>query len=214
MKQARSVLTILLLLFVGATVGTLIAQEVTRPNTQCAEIGESALPVAASDTAASDTVNRESDPGLDESVEVGEPEPSEIHASNGIGEVEGSGESPVLAFPSMDAPCAIEAIYFHNTNRCVTCLKIEGDAKTIVEAEFAEELAVGKLRWSAINMEDERAYISQYDLISPSLVLVRKVGDEVVDWTTLTETWALVRSATRFAPYIVDSFQAFLGECP
>ncbi|MEE8594000.1 MAG: nitrophenyl compound nitroreductase subunit ArsF family protein, partial [Candidatus Bipolaricaulota bacterium] len=194
MKLAKSVLTILLLLFVGATVGTLIAQEVTRPNTQDAEIGESALPVEASET-----VNREPDPGLDESVRVGEPEPSEIDASNGIGEAEGSGESPVLAFPSTDAPCAIEAIYFHNTNRCVTCLKIEGDAKAIVEAGFAEELAAGKLQWSAINMEDERAYVSQYDLVSPSLVLIRKVGDEVVDWTTLTETWALVRSATRFA---------------
>ena len=209
MKLAKSVLTILLLLFVGATVGTLIAQEVTRPDTRGAEIGESALPVEASET-----VNREPDPGLDESVRVGEPEPSEIDASNGIGEAEGSGESPVLAFPSTDAPCAIEAIYFHNTNRCVTCLKIEGDAKAIVEREFAEELAAGKLQWSAINMEDERAYVSQYDLVSPSLVLIRKVGDEVVDWTTLTETWALVRSATRFASYIVDSFQAFLGECP
>jgi hypothetical protein len=63
-------------------------------------------------------------------------------------------------------------------------------------------------------MEDERAYISQYDLVSPSLVLIRKVGDEVAEWILLEETWALVRSTTRYSAYIIDSFGAFLEGCP
>ncbi|MFC2105706.1 nitrophenyl compound nitroreductase subunit ArsF family protein [Candidatus Bipolaricaulota bacterium] len=207
MKLAKSVLTILLLLFVGATVGTLIAQEVSRPATQVAEEVESTPSVEPIAVSVGETPT--SEPPVSEvsgSTEVATPE--------GIGAVGGASErSPVEASTTI-APCVIEAIYFHNTNRCVTCLKIEGDAKAIVEREFAEELAAGKLRWSTINMEEERAYISRYDLVSPSLVLTRKVGDEVVGWTTLTETWALVRSATRFASYIVECFQAFLGECP
>lgn len=213
MKLAKSVLTILLLLFVGATVGTLIAQEVSRPATQVAEEVESTSPepiaVSVGETSTSEPDVVPNEAPVSEVSGSTEVDPSEeIDAVGGASE-----RSPVEASTTV-APCVIEAIYFHNTNRCVTCLKIEGDAKAIVEREFAEELAAGKLRWSTINMEEERAYISRYDLVSPSLVLTRKVGDEVVGWTTLTETWALVRSATRFAPYIVECFQAFLGECP
>ena len=212
MKLTRSVLTILLLLFVGATVGTLIAQEVGRPEPQATGISESELLDARSVTDASETANSEPDPVLEEVV--GDPALSELDASASSGAVEGSVESLVLPPPSTDALCVIEATYFHNTNRCVTCLKIEGDAKAIIEESFAAELAAGRLRWSTINMEENRAYISQYNFASPSLVLIRKVGDEVVDWVTLEETWALVRSTTRYSAYIVDSFQTFLEACP
>lgn len=214
MKLAKSVLTILLLLFVGATVGTLIAQEVSRPATQVAEEVESTPSVEPIAVSVGETSTSEPDVAPNEPPVSEVSGSTEVDPSEGIGAVGGASErSPVEASTTV-APCVIEAIYFHNTNRCVTCLKIEGDAKAIVEREFAEELAAGKLRWSTINVEEERAYISRYDLVSPSLVLTRKVGDEVVSWTTLTETWALVRSATRFASYIVECFQAFLGECP
>ena len=188
MKLANSIVTILLLLFVGVTVGTLIAQEVARPNLGSAEIGEPAA--------------------------LGEAEQREGDTTPETTEAEEIGESPMVASPSEDADCVIEAVYFHNTNRCVTCLNIESGARAIVEAEFAEEIAAGKLRWSAINMEDERSYISLYDLASPSLVLICKIGDEVVDWITLADTWSTIRSSTRFRSYIMDSFQTFLEGCP
>ena len=214
MKPAKSILTILLLLFVGATVGTLIAQEASRPATQVAEEGESTPSVEPIAVAVGEAPVGEPNVAPNEPPESEVSGSSEVDPSEETGAVGGaSGGSPVEVSTTV-TPCVVEAVYFHNTNRCVTCLKIEGDAKAIVEREFDEELAAGKLRWSTIDMEEERAYISQYDLVSPSLVLTRKVGDEVVDWTTLTETWALVRSATRFASYIVECFQAFLGECP
>ncbi|MCK5585777.1 hypothetical protein KAJ02_06860 [Candidatus Bipolaricaulota bacterium] len=208
MKLAKSIATILLLLFVGATVGTLIAQEVARLKTQGAETGESEMRDETNVSAVSETSTGESVTDLPETAGHDEPGVSEVDASDGIGEV------PVLASSSTDAPCVIEAVYFHNTRRCITCLNIESEAKAIVEAKFAKELTAGKLRWSAIDMEEERAYISRYDLAMPSLVLIRKIGNEVVDWITLDRTWSLIRSKTRFPEYIVDSFQAFLGECP
>jgi len=136
-----------------------------------------------------------------ESAMTEEPDLSEVEISN---EAEPLGETV----------CVIDAIYFHNTFRCATCLKIESEAKAIVEAEFAEELAAGKLRWSAINMEEQRAYISQYDLAMPSLVLVRGVGDEALEWIALDDAWGLIRSETRFSTYIGDSVRAFLEGCP
>ena len=214
MNATRTVLMIVLLLFVGATVGTLIAQEVSRPETppivgnDTEPAGESADIAAVvpsmDDVAPSIDVPAQSDEG--EPAEAGIPTDPELSQA-----VAASSDLEPLATDSL---CVIEATYFHNTNRCVTCLKIEGDAKAIVEAEFADQIATGKLRWVTINMEDERAYVSQYDLVSPSLVLIRKVADEVVEWITLDETWALVRSSTRYSAYIIDSFDTFLAGCP
>jgi len=220
MKTAKLGATIALLLFVGATVGMLIAQEVSRPGTELTADDGSPGPAPETVAAAPDSSSGES--SAEASTSAGESE-STVEAANDtdLGPEANEGEptvSPTETVSTVEVvtntACVIEAIYFHNTFRCVTCLKIEGDAKAIVEEEFAEELAAGKLRWSTINMEENRSYISQYDLASPSLVLIRKAGDEVVDWITLDDTWSLIRSETRFAPYIVDSFQAFLEGCP
>lgn len=214
MNATRTVLMIVLLLFVGATVGTLIAQEVSRPETppivgnDTEPAGESAG-IAAGVPSMDDVV-----PPIDVPAQSDEGEPAEPGIPSDPELTQAVAASPEPASLAVDLPCIIEATYFHNTNRCVTCLKIEGDAKAIVEAEFADQIATGKLRWVTINMEDERAYISQYNLVSPSLVLIRKVADQVVDWVTLEETWALVRSSTRYSDYIISSFEAFLGECP
>ncbi len=207
MKLAKSVITILLLLFVAATVGTLIAQEMDYPKEQGAETDESILPIEPS-------VPVTSEPVINEFAVADETERPEAGALDETSVAEETGESPAVVSPLAEEPCVIEAIYFHNTHRCVTCLDIESEAKAIVEEVYAVELAAGKLRWSAINMEDERSYISQYDLASPSLVLIRKIGSEVVDWITLHETWSTIRSSTRFSAYIVDTFSAFLRGCP
>jgi len=212
MKLTKSIITILLLLFVAATVGTLIAQEVARPKVQVAEANESTLPVEPSVPVSSEPATSEQEPVLNESAVVDETQLAEADVLDEVSVAEEMGESLAVAPSLTEAPSVIEAIYFHNTYRCVTCTKIESEAKAIVEAEFADELAAGTLRWSAINMEEERTYISLYDLAMPSLVLIRKVGSEVVDWITLHETWSQIRSSTRFSEYIIDSFQAFMGE--
>lgn len=216
MKTAKLGATIALLLFVAATVGMLIAQEVSRPGTELTADDGSPGPASETVAAAPEPSSGESSAEPSASTSAGEPE-SIVEAANDadLGPEANEGDAVASTAQSVtNTACVIDAIYFHNTYRCVTCLKIEGDAKAIVEKEFAEELAAGKLRWSTINMEENRSYISQYDLASPSLVLIRKAGDEIVDWITLKDTWSLIRSETRFAMYIVDSFQAFLEECP
>lgn len=196
MKTARFLVTMALLLFVGATVGTLIAQEVTRPEARIGEEGESAAETS-------------------ETAPLDEPGMSTVDASDVEGSAEAAGDVAALtAQAAVKSACVVDVIYFHNTQRCWTCQEIEREARTIVEEEFAAEVAAETLRWSAINMEEERAYISQYDLAMPSLVLVRRVGDEVVDWIALNDTWSLIRSKTRFSMYIVDSLRAFLEACP
>lgn len=208
MKLTRSIITILLLLFVVATVGTLIAQEVARPNAQVAEVSDSAPSAETSVPATSETATSEQE------TAINEPELLEVNAIEEPTTEEAPAEIPAVVSEAIAELCVTEAIYFHNTYRCVTCVKIENAAKAIVEAEFADELAAGTLQWLAINMEDERAHISLYDLAMPSLVLTRKVGDEVVDWITLHDTWSQIGSSTRFSAYIRAGVQSFLEGCP
>ena len=209
MKIARSVLTILLLLFVAVTVGTLIAQETSRPEPQPTNSSDTGSVATSVEGTASDTVeNTPPDVSLADEPGIVGVTPTNVDDVS-------SEHEPVDATPSLqDAPpCVIEAIYFHNTHRCYTCLKIENDARAIVEEAYADEFAAGTLTWSAVNMEEQRSAIEEYNLTSPSLVLVRRVADEVVDWVLLDETWSLVRSTTRYSAYILDSFERFLGGC-
>ena len=212
MKGLRTVLTVVLLLFVGATVGTLIAQESGTSDLQ---------PVAGGIESPSDpSTHAETEPVIgDGDVELMDA-PAETAPDGALGDVsteptliEQVYEAPEEAV-SNDPACVVEAVYFHSTHRCVTCLKIERDARAIVEDVFAAQLAAGMLSWSTVNMEEDPSTITQFNLAAPSLVLIRKVGDEMVDWVTLEETWALVRSSTRYSDYIISSFAAFLGECP
>ena len=213
MKTAKLGATIVLLLFVGATVGMLIAQEVSQPKAEIIKSDGNLGPAAEAIASAPESSSGESIP---EVSSAGGPV-STVDTANTVNPGPEANEGDVgvsTVQPVTSTPCVIDAIYFHNTFRCATCLKIESEAKAIVEAEFAEELAAGKLRWSAINMEEQRAYISQYDLAMPSLVLVRRVGDEALEWIALDDTWGLIRSETRFSKYIGDSVRAFLEGCP
>jgi hypothetical protein len=158
MRVLRIALTATLLLFVGATVGLLIAQETSQRST-------TAGVAVAGDATAS-------------------------------------------------AACRVDVIYFHNTQRCSACRDIEESARAVVKAEFSDELAAGSLRWSAVDMDQERHYIAQYDLAMPTLILARRIGDEVQDWMALDDTWRLIGSQFRFSMYVSDRVRAFLAGCP
>jgi len=211
-KTAKLGATIILLLFVGATVGMLIAQEVSRPGTEIIEDDGNVGPAAK-------TIASEPEASLGKSIPeasfVSEP-PSTTDTATAAGPGSEANESDAgvsTTQPVTSRTCVIDAIYFHNTSRCVTCLKIERDAKAAIEAQFPDQLADGRLRWSVVNMEEQRQYIERYGLVMPTLILARSVGDEPRDWVALDETWALVRNETRFSIYIGDSVGAFLEEC-
>jgi len=211
MKILKRSATMALLLFVGVTVGVLIAQEVSHtaadpiegdPNRNAAEATEAVASVETSDPSApSDVIEL---PALE----------AEDAAASDARDIESGTPPTAIAAPDAERPCVVDAIYFHNTLRCRTCKNIEETAKAVLEAEFAEEFAVGRMRWSAVNMESQRHYVEEYDLVKPTLILVRSVGDEQTDWVALDETWTLIRSELRFADYVENETRGFLEACP
>jgi len=220
MKLLRVAATVALLLFVGATVGMLIAQEVSQP--PVAESAGGTESVLKTDTAAE--WSSADDPAAEspETMAVDGPAPAEeavvrapsTEQQQGVGEADAPLEVVSAAGSEQEPPCVVDAIYFHNTSRCHTCLEIEALAKAVLETEFASQVTEGRLRWSAIDMQRNRQYIEQYDLAMPTLILVRSIGDKRQDWVPLEETWALIRNESRFTTYIADSTRAFLEGCP
>lgn len=217
MKTFRVAVTIVLLLFVGVTIGTLVSQEVSlaratqeaesidskSPDMQksAAEVNTTENPISSSDQFPSQEGTGSEDAAVqppDDSTMSNAPDPQGPEEEEAVED---------------GAPCTVRAIYFHNTHRCYTCLKIEEAAKGVMEAQFAAAFSDGRLEWSAVNMEQERLYIAAYDLSMPTLVLVRFVGGEEQEWIALEDTWKLIRSEARFAMYIKDQVRAFLGAC-
>jgi len=78
----------------------------------------------------------------------------------------------------------LEVLYFHATHRCPTCMSIEANTKKTLEANFAEDLKKGKIKFTVLNVDDEKNKdISQkYGAYGATLILVQYVnGKEIND---------------------------------
>lgn len=212
MKRLKGAVTVVLLLFVGATVGMLVAQEVSRPPSEAmAGAASPERSVEERDEAAS-VPSKEP---LQEEVGIASAAGDEVTLPES--EEDDADAAPVesvTASQSAEPACIVDAIYFHNTLRCRTCRNIEETAHAVMEAEFSGAFAAGRLRWMTANMEEKQHFVEQYDLVKPTLILLRSVDGEAQDWIALDEAWSLIGRESRFSAYIVDSTLNFLGGCP
>jgi len=208
MKILKRSATMALLLFVGATVGVLIAQEVSHTAADPIE-GDLSTAEATNATASVGTSEQPAPAGV---AERPAPESEDAAASDSV-DIESEPLPTAIVAPEAELGCVVDAIYFHNTLRCHTCKTIEETAKAVLEAEFSEEFATGQMRWSAINMERQQHFVEEFDLVKPTLILVRSVGDEQTDWVALDETWSLIRSELRFTDYVESETRIFLEAC-
>src|SRR5665647_1978553 len=91
--------------------------------------------------------------------------------------------NPKPAAPATNAPSQqVIAYYFHGTVRCETCLKIEQQAKAVIERQFKPELDAQRLVFTPLNYDlpENAHFLLDYKLPCPSLVLVRqKDGKDV-----------------------------------
>lgn len=130
---------------------------------------------------------------------------------------EGGGkDSPVAAaVPSANAPLPADgliAYYFHGEIRCPTCKKIESYAHEAIEAGFSEELNSGKLTWRVLNYEvlANAHFATEYEIASPTVVLVRAVQGQPKDWRNLTRVWELVGDKDAFMQYVQEQTRELL----
>ena len=100
--------------------------------------------------------------------------------------------------------------YMHATFRCFTCNSIESMAKEVVENDFADALADGRLEWQAVNFQANTALGRRYGVGTSTLVIVKVQDGQEVDFRRLDEVWTHVNDPAAFKRYIDKSIQAYL----
>jgi len=106
------------------------------------------------------------------------------------------------------------AYYFHGTIRCETCLKIEKQAKEMIERRFKAEVDTKRLVFKPVNYEqpENTHFLQDYKLPCPSLVLVRQQDGRDRKWKLLGNTWEFIEDRAKFDSYVENATREFLGQ--
>ncbi len=116
------------------------------------------------------------------------------------------------AVERVTATSQVMAYYFHGTIRCETCLKIEKQAREVMERQFQSEILEKKLVFKPVNYDKpENAHFkTAYKLPCPSLVLVWQKAGKDQDWKLLGKTWDFVQVPPQLDQYIEEETRKFL----
>ena len=119
-----------------------------------------------------------------------------------------------VAAETADTGKKVVVYYFHGNKRCSTCRKLEAYSEEAIAGGFASELDSGGLEWRVVNT-DEKAnahFVTDFELVTKSVVLVEYRDGEVVRWKNLKLVWQLVGDQDGFLRYVRDETRDFLSE--
>jgi hypothetical protein len=106
----------------------------------------------------------------------------------------------------------IVAYYFHGTQRCPTCMKLEAYSYEALEGGFDQQLQDSTIVWKVVNYDEEefKHYIDDYKLYTKAVVLSRVVDGEETEWKNLDKIWQLVGDKDEFVAYVKTETKAFV----
>ena len=114
-------------------------------------------------------------------------------------------------------PChKLVAYYFHRTQRCPTCLKIEAYSEQALKDAYPKAFEAGELEWQAVNLEEPayEHFVDDYELTASSLVLADFRDGKQQEWRNLALVWELVDDELKFKAYVAAEAAAFLEQEP
>jgi len=120
----------------------------------------------------------------------------------------------ITATTATDSGDAIVAYYFHGNKRCSTCRKLEAYSEEAIAGGFTSELESGELEWRVVNTDEDgnAHFVTDFELVTKSVVLVEYREGEVVRWKNLKLVWQLVGDQDGFLRYVRDETRDFLAE--
>jgi hypothetical protein len=126
-----------------------------------------------------------------------------------------AGEAETVQAPvAADAPSTTVAYYFHGNKRCSTCRKLEAYTEEAITGGFASEIEAGELVWRVVNIDEpgNGHFVTDFELVTKSVVLVEYRDGEVVRFKNLKLVWQLVGDEDGFVRYVRDETRGFLAE--
>ncbi len=116
------------------------------------------------------------------------------------------------AFSAEPPPDRVVVMYFHRTQRCPTCMRMESYARQALEEAFSEQLQTGQIAFYSIDFQDERnARLTRaYQITGPTLIMVKVVNKKGMESKNLQEIWAKVRDQKEFFRYVQTEAAGYL----
>ncbi|MDD3887104.1 MAG: nitrophenyl compound nitroreductase subunit ArsF family protein [Victivallaceae bacterium] len=123
----------------------------------------------------------------------------EVKAKNAAAASPATGTEQTVAVPRNEN--VLTVYYFHGTQRCMTCNRIEELARAAIQDKYAKEMAAGAVVFRSVNVEEpaNEHFIRDFQLTTRSVVMQKAGKYEKFD-----AVWTLVRDPRKFAEYIQD----------
>lgn len=122
------------------------------------------------------------------------------------------------AAATTEAPAThvVRVYYFHTTQRCASCRKIEAWTDEAVHASWPASVDASALEWLPLNLDDpaNRHFVSDYQLFTKSVVVVELRNGRQVRWKNLPRIWELLMDRDAFRQYVRREVAAYLDAKP
>lgn len=104
--------------------------------------------------------------------------------------------------------------YLHTTFRCATCNGIERLAKALVETEYADDLAAGRIEWREANFQTDRDVAKRYEVVSSCVVVAKVENGRETGFQRLDDVWTRYQNPEDFNAYVGAAIRKSLGDQP
>ena len=207
--KVKGIMSVVLLLFVAASVVYLIAGESwsRREPSQDSRSATTAKATVKQAQAESAKVAKEPAKVVEEPGKVSE-EMTEVAGQT----TEVSEQAAGVSHKPSEPQHKVIAYYFHRTQRCRTCLTMEAYARDALQSDLPDGLESGELEWYAVNVEEPQNehFVEEYALTASALVLVLSENGEQQQWKNLERVWELVDDEWEFKDYVRDETLSYL----
>ena len=214
--KTKQVLTVLLLIFMVASVGYAVSQEIRgQAELDLTALSENPQPSTASSNPVS--------PSSESPATLVSPSAAAEAVTPAPNVLPSPAQPPTIAEAAAEkapqpSPAAVEAAtptppvnnrklivyYFHGNVRCYSCNQIEALTKEAIETGFRNELAAGQMELQVLNFQKpaNEHFIKDYQITNQTVVLQAYEGDQPREWKKLDQVWLLLNDRPEFLAYI------------
>lgn len=111
-----------------------------------------------------------------------------------------------------ELPVKLRVYYLHATFRCATCNAIEKLTRDLLDQQFAEAMADGRIEWQEADFQQDEALARRFDVIASCVVVAKVRGESTLDYQRLDKVWTLLSDVPQFNAYISAAIRAYLPE--
>lgn len=106
----------------------------------------------------------------------------------------------------------VRVYYMHTTFRCSTCNKIERMTKELLNTQYAEAMADGRIEFESVDFQNNAKLTELFDIISSCVVVTSVVDNKIVKHRRLDEVWTLLATPDKFNAYISKAIDQYRGD--